>query len=375
MTEFTVSVENSREIRLITSFGIPATMIRFGPAGIPLSCKGRTLKDGIEDVHNLSLSALEIQMVRAGFYPRPPEDEEVGLTIRDIQEDFVVEIVRDEIPISDPDEPIEEEDDLLFMPSPVADTFGSLTGIGHMAKRMDVKLSIHTPYYMDLGDEDDLAFSCIDNIRHAGIILNALDGDIVVTNLGIYDGRRDRGYVDEHILMNVGSIVDWWKDMDLKCRLGVEITGHPDAYGSLEQVLDLCEEVGGIVPVINFAHHHSRTGGSLMDPDDFLSLMEQVEPYAKGGLHTEFSGVEYGLDADDQPCERRLTPIKKGDLRFDPLADALAEKRPDCTVISMSPLLEHDAMYMRIIQERVLTKRAAKELKERRKSEAAAAGE
>ena len=35
-------------------------MIRFGPAGIPLSCKGRTLKDGIEDVHNLSLSALEI---------------------------------------------------------------------------------------------------------------------------------------------------------------------------------------------------------------------------------------------------------------------------------------------------------------------------
>ena len=69
-------------------------MIRFGPAGIPLSCKGRTLKDGIEDVHNLSLSALEIQMVRAGVFPRPPEDEEIGLTINDITEDFVVEILR-----------------------------------------------------------------------------------------------------------------------------------------------------------------------------------------------------------------------------------------------------------------------------------------
>ena len=71
--------------------------------------------------------------------------------------------------------------------------------------------------------------------------------------------------------------------------------------------------------------------------------------------------------------EKRLTPIKKGDLKFEPLAEAMAEMRPDCTVISMSPLLEHDAMYMRIIQERILTKRAAKELKERRKSEAAAA--
>ena len=39
-------------------------MIRFGPAGIPLSCKGRTLKDGIEDVHNLGLNAMEVQMVR-----------------------------------------------------------------------------------------------------------------------------------------------------------------------------------------------------------------------------------------------------------------------------------------------------------------------
>ena len=45
-------------------------MIRFGPAGIPLSCKGRTLQDGIEDVHNLSLSALEIQMVRDSSYKR-----------------------------------------------------------------------------------------------------------------------------------------------------------------------------------------------------------------------------------------------------------------------------------------------------------------
>lgn len=343
-------------------------MIRFGPAGIPLSCKGRTLKDGIEDVHNLSLSALEIQMVRAGVYPRPPEDEEIGNTVADIQEDFVVEVLRDGMPISDPNEPIEEDDDLLFMPSPVADTFGDLYGIGHMAKRMDVKLSIHTPYYMDLGDEDELAMSCMDSIRHAGIILNALDGDIVVTSLGLYDEQRTKDYVDEHIYENVGAIVDWWKDAGLKCRLGIEITGQQDVFGSLEQVLDLCTEIGDVVPVINFPHQHSRTAGSLLEAEDFIRLIEEVEPYARGGLHTAFSGVEYG-----EAGEKRLTPIKKGDLKFEPLAEALSEMKPDCTVISTSPLLEHDAMYMRIIQERILTKRAAKDLKEKRKSEAAAA--
>lgn len=344
-------------------------MIRFGPAGIPLSCKGRTLKDGIEDVHNLSLSALEIQMVRAGAYPRPPEDEEVGLTINDITEDFVVEILRDGDPISDPDEPIDEDDDLLYMPSPVANTFGSLSGIGHMAKRMDVKLSIHTPYYMDIGGDDEvLTYSCMDNIRHAGLILDALDGDIVVTSLGIYDENKPSEEIEENIYQNIGAIVDWWKGNGLKPRLGIEITGQQDVFGSLEQVLNLCSDIDGLTPVINFSHYHSRTNGALLDPDDFIDLIENVAPYCDGPLHTAFAGVEYY-----ENNEKRLTPIKKGDLKFEPLAEALMEMRPDCTIISTSPLLEHDAMYMRIIQERILAKKAAKDLKEKKKSEAAAA--
>ena len=91
-------------------------MIRFGPAGIPLSCKGRTLKDGIEDVHNLSLTAMEIQMVRARTTPVYPEDEEIGLTIKDI-EGLIVEIIRDGESITDPNEPIEEDDELIMMTS------------------------------------------------------------------------------------------------------------------------------------------------------------------------------------------------------------------------------------------------------------------
>ena len=343
-------------------------MIRFGPAGIPLSCKGRTLKDGIEDVHNLSLSALEIQMVRAGVFPRPPEDEEIGLTIKDITEDFVVEVMRDGEPVDDPSEPIEEDDDLLMMPSPVAKTFGELGYIGHMAERLDVNLSIHTPYYMDLGGDDDLTYSCMDSIRYAGLIMNALDGDIVVTSLGIYEEGRDRDVVDENIYNNIGAIVDWWKGCGLKPRLGIEITGQEDVFGSLEQVLNICDDIDGLTPVINFSHHHSRTNGSLLEADDFLDLMEQVAPHCKGNLHTAFAGVEY---ADGN--EKRLTPIKKGDLKFEPLAEALSEMKPDCTIISTSPLLEHDAMYMRIIMERILTKKAARDLREKRKAELAPA--
>ena len=71
--------------------------------------------------------------------------------------------------------------------------------------------------------------------------------------------------------------------------------------------------------------------------------------------------------------ELRLTPIKKGDLKFDLLGDCLADSRPEATIISSSPLLEHDAMYMRIIYERMVNKRVAKNLRAKKKKELEAA--
>ncbi len=345
-------------------------MIRFGPAGIPLSCKGRTLQNGIEDVHNLSLSAMEIQMVRSSAYARPPDDEEIGMTLKDIEEGFVLEIVRDGELIVDPDEPIEEDDDLIYMPSGVSDTYGDLFWTNEMAKRLDVNLSIHTPFYMDLGSNNDLTENCMDSIRHAALILNALGGDVVVTSLGVYDGKTDREEIDENILNNVADIMDWWQGNGLTPRLGVEVTGQEDVFGSLDQILDLCDQIPGVIPVLNFSHLHSRTNGSLLDVDDFLNVLEQVESYSDGRIHTAFAGVEYS-----EGNEKRLTPIKKGDLRFEPLAEALIEMKPNATVISTSPLLEHDAMYMKIILERVLAKKVAKDMKERKKAEMAAASE
>jgi deoxyribonuclease-4 len=341
-------------------------MIRFGPAGIPLSCKGRTLKDGIEDVHNLGLTAMEIQMVRPNSYARPPEEEEIGMTIKDIQEDFVVEIVRDGIPMNDPELSIEEDDDLLYISSAVSDTFGSLYEIGEIAKRMDVTVSIHAPYYMDLGTEAPLAEMCLESIRHAALILNALDGTTVVTSLGLYE-NEDREDVDARIYENVVDLMDWWADEGIKPKLGIEISGHQETFGSLEQILDLCTEFENIVPVLNFPRHHARTDGSLLEVQDFIDVIETVQPYSDGSVYSQFSGVEH---SDGE--ERKLTPIKKGDLRFETLADALTEITPDITIISCSPLLEHDAMYMRIIEERVLSKKVAKNLKEMRKQAAKA---
>jgi len=338
-------------------------MIRFGPAGIPLSCKGRTLADGVEDVHSLTLSAMEVQMIRTSDIQRYPNDEEVGCALIDIEEDFVVGIIRDEEEIYNPMELVEEDDQLMVLPC-MPCRYGELFQIGDMAKRLDVSLSIHTPYYNDLGSNDELTMSCINDIRHAALVIDALDGDMLVTNLGLYKGEAPNDEIDGNIIENVKDLMDWWGDCDLKPRFGVEVTGNQSVFGSIEQVLDLCDEIQGITPVLNFPHHHSRTEGSLLDANDFRDVLEMVYPYCSDNIHTAFSGVEHSGGN-----ERRSMPIKRGDLKFEPLAEALWDMTPNATIISTSPLMEHDAMYMRVISERVLMKRVLRAIRERKKQQ------
>jgi hypothetical protein len=94
----------------------------------------------------------------------------------------------------------------------------------------------------------------------------------------------------------------------------------------------------------------------LREPSDFAELFDKAKSYVGGQFYTHFSGVEH-----EAGNEKRVTPIKKGDLRFEPLAEYLVDANPNITIISSSPLLEHDAMYMKVIYERILTKKVSKD--------------
>ncbi|MDD1746988.1 MAG: TIM barrel protein, partial [Methanomassiliicoccales archaeon] len=339
-------------------------MIRFGPAGIPLSCKGRTLKDGIEDVHNLGLNAMEVQMVRVNVVERLPDEEEVGLTPLQIEGDMVVGMSRrkgkKDVVITDLNEEIKEEDSLITLASGLVQNYQELHELGKMGRELDVELSMHTPYYMDLVSNNELTKKSMDSIRWAGMMANQMSGALVVTHVGLY-GKVSKKVSTQNIKHNLGEISAWWKENKIKSKLGLELSGRLEVWGSLAEVMDLCDDVDGPVPVINFAHYHARENGILREPSDFAELFDKTKSYVGSLYYTHFSGVEH-----EAGNEKRVTPIKKGDLRFEPLAEYLVEANPNITIISSSPLLEHDAMYMKVIYERILTKKVSKDSKSKK---------
>jgi deoxyribonuclease IV len=320
-----------------------------------LSCKGRTLRDGIEDIHNLGLTAMEVQLVRVNLNERYAGDEDVGLTPREIPGELVVQIGRredrKEVLLSSLNEKILKGDVLYSLASGVARDYLELAELGILARELDIELSLHTPYYMDLANADGLADRSMQSVMWAGLLAEAMGATMVVTHLGMF-GEVDHKVALDAIQKNLRALRDAYKKAKVRPRLGIEASGRQEVVGSLDEILKLAKNVKGIAPVLNFAHVHARGFGLFKRPEDFDDVLGQVEKVADGHLHTHFSGVEH---ADGN--EQRYTPIKKGDLRFEPLAECLLDEDYDLTIVSSSPLLEHDAMYMKVILERVLAKR------------------
>ncbi len=332
-------------------------MIRFGPAGIPLSCKGRTLRDGIADVHHLGLTAMEVQFIKVNPLARLALDEEIGKTPRELVQQLPVSVGPGERPGGGPllgalSAPIKRRDQLTLLTWSLAKDHADLAQTRDLARALDVDLTLHAPYYVDFFGSADAREQSTRQIQWAGVLAHGLGARLAVTHLGFY-GSGPRPDSIQQLTEIVTDLSAWLHRYTRGAvRLAIEPSGHPDVFGSREEVLELVRRVKGTVPVLNVPHLAARERIPLDTPEALEPIVRQFVGASGGPLYLHFSGVEfYG------PGEFRLTPIKRGQVRFDPLAELLAERDYDVTVVSSSPLLEHDAMYMKLLYERALTRR------------------
>ncbi len=333
-------------------------MIRFGPAGIPLSCKGRTLRDGISDVHHLGLTAMEVQFIKVNPLTRVVQEEEAGKLPFDVPLQLIVEVGETTRSSADPAAlrtPLKRRQNITGLTWSLAKDYADLAQTRALARALDVRLSLHAPYYVDFFGSEEARDRSIRQIQWAGLLASGLGAGLDVTHLGFYGGGSRADSI--HELAQVAKELESWlqKTTDGAVHLAVEPSGHPDVFGSREEVLELAHQIKGIVPVLNLPHLAARERTTFSDTVQLKALVDQFVEASHGDLYLNFSGVEfYG------PTEFRLTPIKRGSIRFDNLAEILAERDYDVTVISSSPLLEHDGMYLKLLYERALTRRWTK---------------
>lgn len=279
-------------------------MIRIGPAGIPLSCKGRTNKDGIKYVHReLDLNAIEIQFVR-GLY---------------IMSDEEAQIIKD------------------------------------YSFENDVEVHVHAPYYVNLaGDGEEIQMS-FDKILRSARMADRIGAKTVVIHPGFY-GEHSEKKTMRLIIKNSKKIIGILKKEKVKIKIGIETMGKQKVFGTIDEIVEICKNLKDIVPVIDLAHVHARGNGSLKERKDFEELFEKLKPLKLKHYLLHITGVLY-----EDGNEFYHLPIKKGDMPIAPLVEIILDNNYNVTLISESPLLEHDAIYIKLQVEKAIMKRTGKE--------------
>ena len=159
----------------------------------------------------------------------------------------------------------------------------------------------------------------------------------------VFSGIVDRVHEIWHDDEDEFPVFPWIKD-GTPSKIGIETSGRQELWGALEEVLEVVNHVEGTVPVLNIAHIHARGHGQMRTSEDYGELFDMVrETIGTKQFYCHFSGVEHRTGN-----AMHYTQIKKSDLNFEPLAEFIVEDGGwlDITLISDSPLLEHDAMYM-----------------------------
>ena len=118
----------------------------------------------------------------------------------------------------------------------------------------------------------------------------------------------------------------------------------------------MAKEVKDIVPVIDFGHIHARCNGCLKEREDFEKIFDKLKPLRLRHYLIHLTGVLY-----ENGNEYYHLPIKKGDMPLAPLIEIILDKKYNVTLISESPLLEHDAVYIKLQVEKAIMKRTGKE--------------
>ncbi|MFH0889749.1 MAG: TIM barrel protein [Candidatus Aenigmatarchaeota archaeon] len=256
-----------------------------GPAGIPISCKTSSTKDGVKTVASLGLNAMEVEFVRGVVMSNETAKE-----------------------------------------------------IGTIASDLGVKLSVHAPYYINLNADDNKKIEAskkrvLDSLERA----NHMGAEAIAVHASYY-GKDTPEKTYEHTKNACLDIIEQSEKSGFdSVKLGLETMGKKSQFGSLDELIALAKEIK-IIPYIDWAHLFVRNNGAI----DYNEILDKLEKLKLGKIHSHFEGVKKNNVGEFVDVH---VPMDKP--MFEPLAKEIIRRKIDITIISESPVLERDSIKMK----------------------------
>jgi deoxyribonuclease-4 len=212
------------------------------------------------------------------------------------------------------------------------------------ALRHDVALSVHAPYFINLNADSSEWPKSRKRLMDAAVYGHLAGATDIVLHPGSYFGRPP----EEVLRIAVPRLKDCvreLRDLGNPVILRPEVMGKQALLGSLDDVLALSTGVDGVLPGVDFAHLHARTG-ALNSLDEWRTVLDAIRKELGADslhrMHIHVSGIEY-----TEKGERKHLPFRDADLDYKALLSALYAAGCSGRILCESPILEKDAVLLR----------------------------
>lgn len=214
------------------------------------------------------------------------------------------------------------------------------------AGELDVAISVHAPYFINLNaDEEEWPRSrkrLMDAAQY-GYLAGATD---IVFHPGSYFSQPPEKVLRLAIPRLAGCL-DELRASGNPVILRPETMGKSAMLGSLEDTLKMSQEIEGVQPCLDFAHLHARLGDG--SPNTYEEWARALETYGNSlgsqalqRLHIHISGIAYGSKG-----EKEHLALRESDLDLDAIVKTLSEFHCRGRILVESPILEDDAIICR----------------------------
>ena len=264
----------------------------FGTAGIPVTAQQGNTSDGIKRIAEMGLGCMELEFVQRVYLDKK------GAAV-------------------------------------VAET----------ASESKVKLSAHAPYYLNFNAHDSKKLRVSQGLLHRAASIAALcDAKSVIFHAGFYLGDPPKETY-QVIKKSLAEVLAHLKEGGSDITLRPEVSGKSSQFGSIAELLNICSELEGTAPAIDFSHWHARTGNHN-SYEEFARILEDIKARlgdaALKDMHIHVSGITYG-----EKGERRHLNLKDSDMNYTELLKALYDYSVAGLLICESPNLEEDALLLK----------------------------
>jgi len=150
---------------------------------------------------------------------------------------------------------------------------GDAVELGEKAKRNDIQISVHGPYYVVLTSVNPrVVENSIKELGKTCYLADLMGAKRVVLHPGFYCGRKK----EEVLKQFVKNLKKVERDKPNGVKILPETMGKHSQFGDLDEVLTICENTES-EPCIDFGHLHSRGFGCLKKKEDFRDVLIEIE--------------------------------------------------------------------------------------------------